>query len=106
MVEDVVVTALLVARIRPPLCEELAWRGNHRRNQDEELDGNSRADKRRREAAKRVPDNDEVATVSNCLDDRVDVLGPTGRLILAGKIDSDWVVPVLTQLRGNQVPIP
>ena len=27
VVEDVVVTAPLVARIRPPLCEELAWRG-------------------------------------------------------------------------------
>jgi hypothetical protein len=89
-----------------PVCEELAWRRNHRRNQDEELDGNSRADERRREAAKRVPDDDDVPTFADCLDDHVDVFGPAGRLVLAGKIDGDWIVPVLTQLGRDQVPIP
>ena len=103
VVEDVLVAALLVACVRPPVCEELARCGDHRRDEDEELDGDVRGDERGREAAKRVGRDDEVGPVADGLDDRVDVRRPAGRAVLAGEIDGDGVVPVLTQVGGDQV---
>ena len=79
VVEDVLVAALLVAGVPPPVCEELAGRGDHRRHEDEQLGGDARADERRREAAERVPHDNEVAAIADCLDDRVGVLPPAGR---------------------------
>jgi hypothetical protein len=106
VVEDVLVAALLVAGVRPPVFEELAGRGDHRRHEDEQLGGDARADKRCGEAAERVPHQDEVAAIGDCLDDRVGVIPPAGRVVLAGEIDGDGVVAVLAQLRRDQVPVP
>jgi hypothetical protein len=106
VVEDVLIPALLVAGVRPPVCEELAGRGDHRRHEDEKLGGNARADERRRETPERVPHDDEVAAIAECLDDRVGILPPAGGVVLAGEIDGDGLVAVLTQLGRDQVPVP
>jgi hypothetical protein len=42
-----------------------------------------------------VPHDDEVAAVTDLPDDRVCVLRPAGRVVLAGEIDGDRVVPAL-----------
>jgi hypothetical protein len=44
-----------------------------------------------------VPDDDEVAAIGDCLDDRVGVIPPAGRVVLAGEVDGDGVVAVLAQ---------
>jgi hypothetical protein len=98
VVEDVVVAALLAAGIRPPICEELAGRGNHRRREHEQRGGDARADERRREAAERVPDDNEVAAIADRLDDSLGVFPPAGRVVLAGEIDGNGFLAVLAQL--------
>jgi hypothetical protein len=105
VVEDIVVSALLVGGVRPPVCEELAGRGDHRRDEDEELGEEARADERCGEAAERVPHDDELATIADRLDDRVGVL-PSQPDVLAGEIDGDGVVAALAQFGRDQVPVP
>jgi hypothetical protein len=106
VVEDVLVAALLVAGVRPPVCEELAGRGDHRRYEHEQLGADARAGERCGEAAERVPHDDEVAAVADRLDDRVGVLPPVGRGVPAGEIDGDRVMAVLAQHGREQVPVP
>jgi hypothetical protein len=65
VVEDVLVAALLVAGVRSPVREELAGRGDHRRHEDEQLGGDARTYERRREAAERVPHDDEAAVTAS-----------------------------------------
>jgi hypothetical protein len=43
----------------------------------------------------RVPHDDELAAIADCLDDRVGVLPPAGGVVLAGEIDGDGLVAVL-----------
>src|SRR5919204_364012 len=66
VVEDILVPALLVADVRPPVSEELPGRRDHRRNEDEEVDGDANADERRRKAAERVAHDHDSATVADC----------------------------------------
>jgi hypothetical protein len=106
VVEDVVVTGLLVAGVRPPVREALPRRRDRRRQKDEEIDGNANAHERRRKPAERVAHDHNSAAVADRLDDGLGVLLPTGRLVLAGEVDGDRVVPVLAQRGRNQVPIP
>ena len=54
VVEDVFVLALLVADVRPPVCEELPGRGDHPSDEDEQVDGDANADERCRKAAERA----------------------------------------------------
>jgi hypothetical protein len=92
VVEDVVVPGVLVAAVFPPVAEALAGRGDHRGDEDEELDGEARADERRHEAVKGVPDDDKVAAVRDRLDDGVGVLRPACHLVLRWDIDGDRLV--------------
>jgi hypothetical protein len=98
VVEDVVLAALLVAGIRPPICEELAGRGDHRRHEHEQRGGAARADERHREVLERMANDDEVAAIADRLDDSVGVLPPAGRVVLAREIDGNGFVAVLAQL--------
>ena len=111
VVEDIVVAALLVGGVRPPVCEELARCRDHSRDEHEELGGDAGTDERSGEAPERVAHDDEVTAIADCLDDRVGVLRPAGRDVLAGKIDGDRVVPLLAQLgatrcQSHDVPPP
>ena len=106
VVEDIVVSALLVGGVRPPVCEELARCGDHPRDEDEELGGDARTDERSGEAPQRVAHDDKVTAIADCLDDRVGVLRPARRDVLAGEIDGDRIVPVLAQLGRDEMPIP
>jgi hypothetical protein len=81
VVEDVVVTGFLVAGVRPPVREALPRRRDHRRHQDEELDGNANAHQRRRKPAERVAHDHDSAALADRLHDGVGVLLPTGRLV-------------------------
>ena len=106
MVEDVLVSTLLVPGVRPPVCEELPGRRDHGRNQDEEVDGDAHAHERRRKAAERVAHDHDSGTIADRSHDGVGVRLPTGRLLLAREIHGDSVVPALAQRRRNQVPVP
>jgi hypothetical protein len=55
VVEDVLVPRLVVAAVPPPVAEELAGRGDHRRHEDEQLGWEARPHERRREAASECP---------------------------------------------------
>src|SRR5206468_9692309 len=59
VVEDVLVAALLVAGIRPPVCEELTGQWARRGDEHEQIGGDACADERRREAAERVAPDDK-----------------------------------------------
>jgi hypothetical protein len=74
VVEDVVFPALLVSGVRPPVGEELTGRRDHRRHEDEQVDGDADAHEWGREPAQRVADDDNATTIADRLDDRVSVL--------------------------------
>jgi hypothetical protein len=61
-----------------------------------------RTHERRRKPAERVAHDHDSAAVADRLDDRVGVLLPTGRLVLAWEVDGDRVVSVLAQRGRNQ----
>src|SRR5215211_2595687 len=106
MVEDILVPALLVAGVRPPVREELPGRRDHCRDEDEKVDWDASADKRCRKAAERVAHDHDSAAVADCPHDGVGVLLPTGRLVLAREIDGHSIMPALAQRRRNQVTVP
>ena len=106
VVEDVVVLARLVAGVRPPVCEQLAGGRDHAGHEDEKVGGDACADERRREGAERMADHDDVLPFAQRVDDDVDVLAPSCRLVLAGQIDGYRVVASLSQLRNDEVPVP
>jgi hypothetical protein len=76
VVEDVLVAALLIAGVRPPVVEGLAGGRNHSGDEDKQIGGPPRAYERRGEAAERVTDNDQVLAISDGIDDRVRVVPP------------------------------
>jgi hypothetical protein len=104
--EDVVFPALLVSGVRPPVGEQPTGRRNHRRHEDEQVDGDTDADEWGREPAQRVADYDDATAIADRLDDRVGVLVPAGRLVVAREVDGDRVVPVLLKRRYDEMPIP
>jgi hypothetical protein len=87
VVEDVVVPALRVTRVRPPVVEELSGRWDHRGNEDEEIDRDACTHKRRGEAAERMAHDDHVLSFADRVNHGVRVLPPAGRLVLAREID-------------------
>jgi hypothetical protein len=95
VVEDVLVPSLVVTAVPPPVVEELAGRGEHRRYEDEQLCWEARAHEWRREAAERMPDDNKFAAVTDRPDDGVGVLRPTCRLVLAREVDRDGIVSAL-----------
>src|SRR5262249_56600413 len=106
VVEDVVVPGLLVAGVRPPVAEELAGRGDHRGDEDEELDAPALAHERGGEAAERVPDDHDVATLPDRTHDGLRVLRPAGRLVVRREINGHRVVTAPAQQRRDEVPVP
>ena len=50
--------------------------------------------------------DDQVAAVADCVHDRVGVLRPAGRLVVARQVDGHQVVAAFTQFGGDQVPVP
>jgi hypothetical protein len=106
VVEDVLVPSLVVAAVPPPVGEELAGRGDHPRDEDEQLCWEARAHERCREAAERMPDDNKVAAVTDRPDDGVGVFRPTCRLVLAREVDCDRVVSALAQRGCDEVPVP
>jgi hypothetical protein len=78
VVEDVVVPARDVAGVRPPFVEEPAGVPGSSPRPDEKVDACTRAYERRGEAAKRVADDDNLATVSDRPDDGVGIVPPAG----------------------------
>src|SRR5262249_9020099 len=106
VVEDVVVPGLLVAGVRPPVAEELAGQGDHRRDEDEELDAPARTHERSGEAAERVPDDNDVAALPDRPHNGLRVLRPAGRLVVRREINDDRVVTAPAQHRRDKVPVP
>jgi hypothetical protein len=106
VVEDVLVPRLLVTTVLPPVVEELTGRRDHPRDENEQLGWQARTDKRRREAAERMPDDNKVAAVTDRPDDGVGVLRPTRRLVLVREVDRDRIVSALAQHGRNEMPVP
>ena len=106
MVEDVLVSGLSIAGVGPPVREELARGGDHRREQHHEVDGDAGTDQRRSEAPEGVAHDDQVAAVTDSIDDGVGVIPPAGRLVVAGQIHGDRLLPSFAKLGHHQVPVP
>jgi hypothetical protein len=51
------------------------------------------------EAAERMRDDDDIASIGYSLDDGHRVLRPACRLVVAGEVDRDRIVPTLAQHR-------
>jgi hypothetical protein len=100
------VPRLLVAAVPPPVAEELAGRRDHPRDEDEQLGWEARTHERCREAAEGVADDNQIAPISDCVDDRVRIVPPTGGVVLGGLVDADRVVAALSELGSDEVPVP
>ena len=80
--------------------------GDHARDEHEQVGRLPGADERCREAAERLGDDDQVAPVADRLDDRGGIVGPASRLVLAGQVGRDDVMPEVPQLLEDEVPVP
>jgi hypothetical protein len=106
-----VVPGLLTERLPvigggPEVVPGLARRRHHGRQEHEQVDRHPCADERSHEASVRMAHHDEAGALADGVDDRVDVLRQTGRLVVARQIHRDRVGPASAQLGSHEVPVP
>lgn len=90
----------------PQALKGLAWHGDHRVEQDEKIDSAPGADDRCGEATHRRGDEDDISTVTDCVDDSIRVLRPAGLVVLGWQPDRDRMVPTGSQLGDEPMPLP
>lgn len=93
-------------RVRPPRVEGLAGNGNHRVDQDEQVDSAPGADDGRGETTHRRGEDDDVGAVTDCVGDSIRGLRPAGRVVLGWQPDRDRLVPAGSQLGNEPMPLP
>ena len=106
VVADVVRLGGLIADVRPPLLEALAGDRDHRGHQDQQLDRDKGADKRRREPAQRMADDDHPPSPGYRVGHTARVRPPARRRLVARKVDRDGVVSTEVHVKHeNHQPI-
>ena len=93
-------------RVRSPRIERLAGHGDHRVEQDEQVDSTPGADDRSREAAHRRGDEDDVVAVTDGVDDSVRVLRPARRVVLGRQPNRDRILAAGGELGDEPMPLP
>ena len=99
---------LAVASVPPPRAGSFAWVGDHGVDEHKQCDGDLLADEGRGEAAQGLG-NDHHApwlAIAYCLNNGGCVLRQTGLVVVGRERDRDGLVPVLLELRRNEVPVP
>ncbi len=94
------------AQCRPPRVEGLTGHGDHRVEQDEQVDSAPGADDGRGETTHRRGDEDDVGAVTDGVDDRIRVLRPAGRVVLGWQPARDGMVSAGRQLGDEPMPLP
>ena len=95
------------AGVGPPLARRFARGGDHGGHEDQEVHGQPVAEQRRRERAEGVGhDGERAAGAITGGDGDVGVLGQPGRIVVAGKVEGDGLVPPPFQPGHDEVPRP
>src|SRR5262249_24432848 len=89
-----------------PRFEGLAWHRDHRVEQDEKINSAPGADDRRGEATHRRGDEDDISTVTDCVDESIRVLRPAGLVVLGWQPNRNRMVATGSQLGDEPMPLP
>lgn len=97
---------LPVAGVRPPVRRPLTGRRDHPGEEHERIDRRPRGDQSSREPAVRLSDHDQLPLIADGIEHGVGVVRQGGRVVVAGQVGRNRLVPTRLQLRLDEVPVP